>query len=124
MMRGALLLLATAAAGALRTATVRMQFGALPKRVQNQENVVAGGDTANILYGKLQRAAQLPTTRFSSNPIAAVNDRGALSSMLWSSFAMSNVPSGAWLEPAALKTSATLRDGLLFFDMTTTTYTK
>jgi len=47
-----------------------------------------------------------------------VNDRGALSSMLWSSFAMSNVPSNAWLEPEALQRSYLLRGGLLFYDTT------
>ena len=108
--------MAVGAAGALRLRPVRMQ---LPQAQKRQETLVAGGDPANILHGKLQRASQLPTTRLNKTPIAAVNDRGALSSLLWSSFAMSNVPSSAWLEPARLPNSFMLRDGLLFYDMTT-----
>jgi len=98
----------------------RMQ---LPSALSRSENIVAGGATANLLYGKLQRAAQLPTTRFNANPIAAVTDKGALSSLLWSSFSMANVPSGKSMDPSALlvngKGAAPLRGSLYFSDTTT-----
>ena len=97
----------------------RMQ---LPSALSRSENIVAGGATANLLYGKLQRAAQLPTTRFNANPIAAVTDKGALSSLLWSSFSMANVPSGKSMDPSALlvngKGAAPLRGSLYFSDTT------
>ena len=96
---------------------VRMQM--IPDRAESCEVVVAGGTTANVLFGKLQRAAQLPSTRLNPAPIAAVENRGALSSMLWSSFAMSNVPSSDWMEPAKLPTTMALAGGMLFLDKTT-----
>ena len=61
----------------------------LPTRLQpsafDPKPVVVGGTTANILFGKLQRAAQLPTSLLSKNPHSAVDDRGKLESLLWSS---------------------------------------
>ena len=58
--------------------------------VLNPPVIVTGKTTGNILYGKLQRAAQLTTSRLDTVPAAAVDDRGKLSSMLWSSFAMAS----------------------------------
>lgn len=98
--------------------SVRMQV--IPQRSDASEVVVAGGSTANVLFGKLQRASQLPNTRLNPAPIAAVDNSGALSSLLWSSFAMSNVPSSDWMEPSRLTTTAALSGGLLFIDQTTT----
>ena len=99
-----------------------MQFE-IPTAADLNETIVAGGDTANILYGKLQRAAQLPTTRLNPNPIAAVTDKSALSGMLWSSFAMSNVPSGRWMDADQLAVNgrcpAAFRGALFFADRTT-----
>ena len=112
-----------AALRSTRAIATRMQID-YPQRRERRESIVAGGDTANVLYGKLQRAAQLPTTELNANPIAAVNDKGALSSVLWSSFAMASVPSGMWMDADRLlnmqtgKGSAALRGGLYFCDMT------
>ncbi|KOO30030.1 hypothetical protein Ctob_006320 [Chrysochromulina tobinii] len=78
--------------------------------------VITGGSTANLLFGKLQRAAQLPTTRLAKNPCAAVDDRGKLESLLWSSFAMSNLPAADALKRSELSTSRVLESGLLFLD--------
>lgn len=78
--------------------------------------VIIGGSTANLLYGKLQRAAQLPTTRLAKNPCAAVNDRGKLESLLWSSFAMSNLPASDALRREDLGGTRDLSSGLLFVD--------
>ena len=100
----------------LRAGSPRMQI-APPLAISN--NVVAGGDTANIIFGKVQRAAQLPTTRFNPAPLAAVDNGRALSSMLWGSFAMSAVPSGGWLEPERLTRTAALCNSLVFLDQTT-----
>ena len=97
---------------------VRMQV--IPQRSDASEVVVSGGTTANILFGKLQRASQLPGARLNPAPIAAVDNSGALSKLLWSSFAMSNVPSSDWMEPSRLTTTAALAGGLVFLDKTTT----
>ncbi len=78
--------------------------------------VITGGSTANLLFGKLQRAAQLPTTRLAKNPCAAVDERGKLESLLWSSFAMSNLPAADALERSDLGASRALESGLLFLD--------
>lgn len=80
--------------------------------------VVAGRSTANCLYGKLQRAAQLPTSRLGANPMAAVADRGQLSSLLWSSFAMSSVSSSDWIDRSELTRTRALQGSLLFLDAT------
>ena len=53
--------------------------------------VLVGGDTANVLFGKIQRAATLPGTKLSCNPIAAVDDPGRLGKVLWSQYMMSSV---------------------------------
>ena len=81
--------------------------------------IVTGGTTGSVLYGKLQRGAQLPTSNLSPMPIAAVDDRGKLSSVLWSSFAMSSVPSGSWLDRKQLSTMRSLDEALIFVDATT-----
>eukprot|EP00310_Coccolithus_braarudii_P016294 CAMPEP_0183337594 /NCGR_PEP_ID=MMETSP0164_2-20130417/5175_1 /TAXON_ID=221442 /ORGANISM="Coccolithus pelagicus ssp braarudi, Strain PLY182g" /LENGTH=320 /DNA_ID=CAMNT_0025507303 /DNA_START=1 /DNA_END=963 /DNA_ORIENTATION=+ len=92
----------------------------LPAPLTASEVVVTGGSTANILYGKLQRAAQLPTTRLSPTPIAAVDNRGALSKALWSSFSMSAVPSGYFMEPERVIKTTALVNALIFLDQTIT----
>ena len=82
--------------------------------------IVTGGTTANLVYGKLQRAAQLPGGRLDPIPIAAVENRGALSSMLWSSFAMSSVNTGAWTDRDSLLKTTVMAGSLLFVDATAT----
>ena len=37
--------------------------------------VLTGGDTSNLLFGKIQRHATLPGSRLSPNPLAAVDDQ-------------------------------------------------
>ena len=84
--------------------------------------VLTGGDTSNLLFGKIQRHATLPGSRLSPNPLAAVDDQvpappavalqtltltspspspsplalhphqGKLGKALWSQFMMSSVP--------------------------------
>lgn len=102
------------------TRTITMQ---LPQRqapnAERPEVFVTGQTTANLVYGKLQRAAQLPGSRLSATPFAAVAERGKLSSLLWSSFAMSSVGSGCWLDRDELCRSPALGGGLLFMDATT-----
>ena len=71
-----IVLLTTGLAAALQPrCAVRMQVPAsvIPQRTETSEVVVAGATTANVLYGKLQRAAQLPSTRLNPAPIAAVD---------------------------------------------------
>ena len=77
--------------------------------------IVTGGTTGSVLYGKLQRGAQLPTSNLSPMPIAAVDDRGKLSSVLWSSFAMSSVPSGSCSIASSFQPCAPRR-ALIFVD--------
>lgn len=89
----------------------------LSKAAFDPRPVVVGGSTANVIYGKLQRAAQLPTTRLSKTPLAAVENVGALQSTLWSSFAMASVPPGASLKASELGRTRALEYGLLFIDL-------
>ena len=86
--------------------------------VLNPPVIVTGKTTGNILYGKLQRAAQLTTSRLDTVPAAAVDDRGKLSSMLWSSFAMASVTSDAWIDVKEVKATRALEGSLLFLDAT------
>ena len=101
---------------------VRMQSGALPLRnapnPDKPEVIVTGGALGNVVYGKLQRAAQLPGARLGTNPYAAVGDRGKLNSILWGQFAMASVPSGWWLDREGLLGSYVLAGALLFVDAT------
>ena len=89
----------------------------LSKAAFDPRPVVVGGSTANIIYGKLQRAAQLPTTRLSKTPLAAVDNLGALQSLLWSSFAMASVPAGASARVNELPRTRALEQSMLFIDL-------
>ena len=80
--------------------------------------IVTGAASGNLVFGKLQRAAQLPGSRLSPTPLAAVSDRGRLSSVLWSSFAMASVASGGWLDRKELLGTYALEGALLFVDCT------
>ena len=102
------LFLASTAAALLPAPRIAADFDPRP--------VITGGSTANLLFGKLQRAAQLPTTRLAKNPCAAVDDQGKLESLLWSSFAMSSLPAADALKRSELSTSRALESGLLFLD--------
>ena len=100
---------------------IGLSIAVLPAPLQPSKTaqpvIVTGGTTANILYGKLQRGAQLPTTKLSPLPVAAVEDRSKLSSVLWSSFAMSSVPSGNWVDAAELpKMPRNMNSALVFID--------
>jgi hypothetical protein len=125
-----LLVLALGSAQALHTrsvpgraAPVRLQFGSLPTRLapklEAPNVVVTGKTTGNLVFGKLQRAAQLPGARLGTTPFASVDDRGSLSSMLWSSFAMASVASGCWLDRKDIVNTYALEGALLFVDATT-----
>lgn len=107
---------------ATRTPHAAMQFGGqgLPRRKADPEVppvVVTGKTTGNLLFGKLQRAAQLPGARLGQT-YAAVEDRGKLSSLLWSSFAMAAVTSGNWLDRDEMVGTYALEGALLFIDCT------
>ena len=79
----------------------------------NPVPVCTGGDTAHLIYGKIQRHATLPGSRLSANPIAAVEDQGRLSKLLWSSFMMSSVPSADALDPSDI---GTFKNSLMAMD--------
>lgn len=80
--------------------------------------IVTGGATANLVFGKIQRAAQLPGSRLAANPIAAVANQGALDSLLWGSFAMSNTPKADIYDREDLDQLRSLANSLLFVDAT------
>ena len=80
--------------------------------------VLTGGDTSNVLFGKIQRHATLPGSRVSPNPIAAVDDQGRLSKVLWSQFMMSSVPSSDSVDRGDIERSPKLAGSLLFIDCT------
>ena len=114
----------TDAAADLMLAVVHAAAALLPAPlkpdVSSPVPVVTGGDTANVLFGKLQRAAALPGSRLSPNPVASVDAKGRLSSVLWSQFMMSNVPAQDLIEPEDLPRSRRVEQSLVFIDCTTT----
>ena len=81
--------------------------------------VLTGGDTSNLLFGKIQRHATLPGSRLSPNPVAAVDDQGRLGKALWSQFMMSSVPQSDAVSRSDLDRSPRLAESLLFIDCTT-----
>lgn len=80
--------------------------------------VIVGGDTANVLFGKIQRAATLPGSKLSPNPVAAVDDLGRLGKVLWSQYMMSSVPSSDAISRDELERSPRMAESLLFIDCT------
>ena len=80
--------------------------------------VLTGGDTSNLLFGKIQRHATLPGSRLSPNPLAAVDEQGRLSSVLWSQFMMSSVPQQDKASRSDLGRSPRVAESLLFIDCT------
>ena len=78
--------------------------------------IVSGGSAANLVFGKLQRAAQLPGARL-LQPLAAVDDVGSLDRLLWSSFMMASCPKQDIVSRADISpSSAVLSNALLFVD--------
>jgi hypothetical protein len=80
--------------------------------------VLTGGDTSNLLFGKIQRHATLPGSRLSPNPLAAVDDQGRLGKALWSQFMMSSVPQQDKASRSDLDRSPRVVESLLFIDCT------
>ena len=96
---------------------------ALPARLKPSTTsptpvVTGGGDTSHVLYGKLQRAATLPGTRLSPNPIAAVEAPRKLGSVLWSQFMMSSVAPSYSMDRDDLTRTRRLEESLLIIDCT------
>lgn len=81
--------------------------------------VVTGGETAHVLFGKLQRAATLPGARLGKDPIAAVDAPRKLGSVLWSQFMMSSVPASSSMDREDLARTRQLQEALLILDCTT-----
>ena len=80
--------------------------------------VLTGGDTSNLLFGKIPRPATRPGSRLSPNPLAAVDEQGRLSSVLWSQFMMSSVPQQDKASRSDLDRSPRVAESLLFIDCT------
>jgi hypothetical protein len=100
-----------------------LSFGILPTAVDyttvSPRPIVSGGTKGNLLFGKLQRATQLPGTRLSTNPLAAVDELGQLEKLLWSSFSMANVPQGDSLSRREVGLTRSIENAMLFVDCMT-----